>query len=67
MSDLSIWAIQRDNGKCAGGRAANNCSGITQGTWDFSHLLSTFTGPDPSQVRVLAGFSALRALARSRR
>ncbi len=44
MSELSIWAIQRDNGSCAGGRAANDCSGIAQGTWDFSHLLSPFTG-----------------------
>ena len=44
MSSLSIWAIQRDNGNCAGGGAANDCSGIAQGTWDFSHLLSTFTG-----------------------
>ena len=44
MSALSIWAIQRDNGSCAGGGAANDCSGIAQGTWDFSHLLSPFTG-----------------------
>ena len=44
MSALSIWAIQRDNGSCAGGGAANDCSGIAQGTWDFSHLLSSFTG-----------------------
>jgi GH18 family chitinase len=35
MSALSIWAIQRDN----------SSSGIPQSTWDFSHLLSTFTGP----------------------
>jgi GH18 family chitinase len=45
MRSLSIWAIQRDNGNCAGGGAANDCSGIAQGTWDFSHLLSPFTGP----------------------
>jgi hypothetical protein len=44
ISTLSIWAIQRDNGGCPGGGAANDCSGIAQGTWDFSHLLSTFTG-----------------------
>ncbi len=35
MSALSIWAIQRDN----------SSSGIQQNPWDFSHLLSTFTGP----------------------
>src|SRR4051794_12557644 len=36
MSELSIWAIQRDN---ASG------SGIPQNPYDFSHLLSPFTGP----------------------
>ncbi|MEP7060544.1 MAG: chitinase [Actinomycetota bacterium] len=44
MSALSIWAIQRDNGGCPGARAANDCSGIVQNTWDFSHLLDPFTG-----------------------
>jgi glycosyl hydrolase family 18 (putative chitinase) len=44
MSALSIWAIQRDNGGCPGARAANDCSGIVQKTWDFSHLLNPFTG-----------------------
>ena len=43
MSALSMWAIQRDNGGCAGDGGANDCSGIAQGTWDFSHLLSPFT------------------------
>jgi hypothetical protein len=44
MSNLSMWAIQRDNGGCPGNTGANNCSGIVQNTWDFSHLLSPFTG-----------------------
>jgi Glycosyl hydrolases family 18 len=44
MNLLSIWAIQRDNGGCPGTRDSNTCSGITQGTWDFSHLLEPFTG-----------------------
>jgi hypothetical protein len=43
MSNLSMWAIQRDNGGCPGNTGANNCSGIAQNTWDFSHLLSPFT------------------------
>jgi hypothetical protein len=43
MNLLSIWAIQRDNGGCPGTRDSNTCSGITQGTWDFSHLLAPFT------------------------
>ncbi len=44
MNFLSIWAIQRDNGGCPGRRDSNTCSGITQNTWDFSHLLEPFTG-----------------------
>jgi hypothetical protein len=45
ISILSIWAIQRDNGGCPGQTDSNNCSGIVQNTWDFSHLLEPFTGP----------------------
>jgi hypothetical protein len=41
---LSTWAIQRDNGGCPGTRDSNTCSGITQNTWDFSHVLESFTG-----------------------
>jgi hypothetical protein len=44
MNFLSIWAIQRDNGGCPGTVDSNTCSGITQGTWDFSHILEPFTG-----------------------
>ena len=42
---LSIWAIQRDNGDCPGSTGSNDCSGIVQNTWDFSHVLEPFTGP----------------------
>jgi hypothetical protein len=44
MSTLSMWAIQRDNGGCPGSTGSNDCSGIAQNTWDFSHLLESFTG-----------------------
>jgi hypothetical protein len=44
MNFLSIWAIQRDNGGCPGTVDSNTCSGITQNTWDFSHVLEAFTG-----------------------
>jgi hypothetical protein len=44
MNFLSIWAIQRDNGGCPGTVDSNACSGITQNTWDFSHILEPFTG-----------------------
>jgi Glycosyl hydrolases family 18 len=40
---ISIWAIQRDNGRCPGVIDSNSCSGITQRTWQFSHLLAGFT------------------------
>ena len=43
MNTLSIWAIQRDNGGCPGNGGANDCSGIAQNTWDFSHVLEPFT------------------------
>ena len=44
LDTLSIWAIQRDNGGCPGVTGSNSCSGIVQGTWDFTHLLQPFTG-----------------------
>src|SRR5207253_10821487 len=44
INTLSMWEIQRDNGGCPGARGKNNCSGIVQGTWDFSHILEVYTG-----------------------
>jgi hypothetical protein len=44
IGTLSMWAIQRDGGGCPGGKGPN-CSGIVQDTWDFSHVLNSFTGP----------------------
>ena len=43
VNTLSAWAIQRDNGGCPGNGGANNCSGIAQNTWDFSHAMEPFT------------------------
>lgn len=47
---ISFWALQRDNGSCPGGAAADGCSGIQQNTWDFSHIFAPFTsgGTAPS-------------------
>jgi hypothetical protein len=45
LSTLSMWAIQRDNGGCPGSTGSNNCSGIAQSDWEFSHVLEAFTGP----------------------
>ncbi|MFB7580328.1 chitinase [Streptomyces hydrogenans] len=44
INTLSFWALQRDNGACPGGAAADHCSGIAQNTWDFSHVFAPFTG-----------------------
>jgi len=44
MPELSIWAIQRDNGGCPGTIDSNSCSGITQATWAFSNVFDGFTG-----------------------
>jgi hypothetical protein len=44
---LSMWAIQRDNGGCPGVGGANNCSGVAQSDWDFSHILEPFTSTAP--------------------
>jgi hypothetical protein len=45
FNTLSIWAVQRDNGGCPGSTGSNNCSGIDQDTWAFSHVLNPFTRP----------------------
>ncbi len=44
LPEISIWAIQRDNGGCPGTIDSNSCSGIKQSTWAFSHVFDGFTG-----------------------
>ncbi len=39
---ISIWAIQRDNGRCPGKIDSNSCSGIRQPRWAFSRLLEGY-------------------------
>ncbi|MGC0422626.1 glycosyl hydrolase family 18 protein [Embleya sp. AB8] len=43
ISHLSMWALQRDNGNCPGGAAADNCSGIKQDLYQFTHTFAPFT------------------------
>ncbi|WP_433208754.1 carbohydrate binding domain-containing protein [Dactylosporangium sp. CS-047395] len=43
IAELSFWALQRDNGGCPGGAASDTCSGISQSTWQFSHIFAPFT------------------------
>lgn len=43
LHGLSMWAIQRDNGGCPGRVGRDDCSGIAQTRWAFSHLLEPFS------------------------
>ncbi|MFE6050595.1 glycosyl hydrolase family 18 protein [Kitasatospora sp. NPDC056446] len=43
INTLSFWALQRDNGGCPGTKGNDNCSGIAQNTWDFTHIFAPFT------------------------
>jgi hypothetical protein len=43
LPELSIWAVERDNGGCPGTIDSNSCSGIKQPTWAFSHIFDGFT------------------------
>jgi hypothetical protein len=43
QSVLSRTISEYVHGGCPGTRDSNTCSGITQNTWDFSHLLEQFT------------------------
>ncbi|MBW4718553.1 carbohydrate binding domain-containing protein [Saccharothrix obliqua] len=57
INTLSFWALQRDNGNCPGGSAADNCSGIAQQTWEFTHIFAPFSGdgnPNPDNDFSLA-------------
>jgi hypothetical protein len=38
LGEVSVWALQRDNGNCPGTKGAGNCSGVAQPTWYYSHV-----------------------------
>jgi hypothetical protein len=44
IASLSFWALERDNGGCPGTGGDGSCSGISQSTWQFSHMFEPFTG-----------------------
>ncbi len=54
IAEISFWALQRDNGNCVGTGGQDNCSGVSQSTWQFSHVFEPFTSggtttsPSPS-------------------
>jgi hypothetical protein len=43
LGQISIWALQRDNGNCPGTKGATSCSGVAQPTWYFSHTFEPFS------------------------
>jgi hypothetical protein len=43
VGELSIWALQRDNGGCPGTKGASDCSGVAQPTWYFDHTFEPFS------------------------
>jgi hypothetical protein len=43
LGEISMWALQRDNGNCPGTKGAESCSGVTQPTWYFSHVFDLFS------------------------
>jgi len=44
LARVSFWALNRDR-KCPSGQSAGDtCSGISQGTYDFTKALATYTG-----------------------
>ncbi|MET8623961.1 carbohydrate binding domain-containing protein [Kitasatospora sp. NPDC004669] len=74
INTLSFWALQRDNGGCPGKGGDDSCSGISQNTWDFSHVFAPFTGGstvtndfsvavNPDSATVTAGSSTSAAVA----
>ncbi|MFE4512803.1 glycosyl hydrolase family 18 protein [Kitasatospora sp. NPDC056783] len=74
ISTLSFWALQRDNGGCVGKAGDDNCSGINQNTWDFSHIFAPFTSgstvsndfsisASPASATVTAGASTSATIA----
>ena len=42
IAELSFWALERDNGGCVGTAGSDDCSGVAQSTWRFSHEFEPF-------------------------
>jgi hypothetical protein len=41
VTRIAMWSVGRDNGGCRGA-VSPSCSGISQNTWDFSHVFEPF-------------------------
>jgi len=43
IAELSFWALGRDNGACPGVPGSDNCSGVAQHDWQYTHIMLPFT------------------------
>jgi Glycosyl hydrolases family 18 len=43
IAELSFWALGRDNGNCPGTPGSDDCSGVAQSTWQYTHIMLPFT------------------------
>jgi chitinase len=43
IGELSFWALGRDNGGCPGTAGSDDCSGVAQGPYQYTHIMSPFT------------------------
>jgi hypothetical protein len=43
IARLAFWSVNRDR-PCSGGVLAENCSGISQSSWQFTTITAGFTG-----------------------
>lgn len=43
LGEISMWALQRDNGGCPGTKGAGACSGVAEPAWFFSHTFEPFS------------------------
>jgi hypothetical protein len=43
IGELSFWALGRDNGDCPGTAGSDDCSGVAQKPYQFTHLMAPFT------------------------
>ena len=43
IGQLSFWALGRDNGGCPGTAGSDECSGVAQQPYQFTHIMAPFT------------------------
>ena len=43
IASLSYWALQRDHGGCVGTAGSDDCSGVAQKAWAYTHAFLPFT------------------------